>query len=88
MWLESIFQRHQKNKADLFKELKKQKIGINVHYIPVHLHPYYKNNFNTKDGDCPVGEQAYNEIVSLPIFPKMSEEDVGRVFKALINILK
>lgn len=76
------------NKADLFKELKKQKIGINVHYIPVHLHPYYKKNFNTKDGDCPVGEQAYNEIVSLPIFPKMSEEDVGRVFKALINILK
>ena len=66
------------NKTFLFKELKKQKIGTNVHYIPVHLHPYYKNNFNTKDGDCPAGELAYNEIISLPIFPKMCEEDVDR----------
>ena len=47
------------DRATLFKELKKQKIGVNVHYIPVHLHPYYKNNFNTKNGDCPVAEFAY-----------------------------
>ena len=72
----------------LFKELKKQKIGVNVHYIPVHLHPYYKNNFNTKNGDCPVAEFAYEQIISLPIFPSMSDNDVIRVSTSLIDLLK
>ena len=76
------------DRATLFKELKKQKIGVNVHYIPVHLHPYYKNNFNTKNGDCPEAEFAYEQIISLPIFPSMSERDVVRVSNSLIDLLK
>ena len=76
------------DRATLFKELKKQKIGVNVHYIPVHLHPYYKNNFNTKNGDCPVAEFAYEQIISLPIFPSMSDNDVIRDSTSLIDLLK
>ncbi len=76
------------DRATLFKELKKQNIGVNVHYIPVHLHPYYKNNFNTKEGDCPVAEFAYEQIISLPMFPDMSHNDVVRVSNILIDLLK
>jgi perosamine synthetase len=70
------------NKAQLFNALRAENIGVNVHYIPVHLHPYYREHFNTAVGLCPVAEAAYEQIFTLPIFSAMSESDVDDVVAA------
>jgi len=67
----------------LFNELRSVGIGVNVHYMPVHLHPYYLKNHATKKGLCPVAEKEYQHILSLPIWPGMDEENVCTVIKAL-----
>jgi perosamine synthetase len=65
------------DRGQVFQALRAEGIGVNVHYRPVHLHPYYRNRFGTKPGDCPVAEAAYERIISLPMFPSMTDEDVG-----------
>jgi perosamine synthetase len=45
--------------------------------MPIHLHPYYINKFNTFAGMCPVAENVYKEIITLPIFPLMTNEDIN-----------
>ena len=72
----------------LFSFFKENSIGVNVHYIPVHLHPFYKRNYNTKEGDFPIAESLYEEIISLPIYPQMSDDDVQRVVTLLDIISK
>jgi UDP-4-amino-4,6-dideoxy-N-acetyl-beta-L-altrosamine transaminase len=67
----------------VFCELRKNGIGVNVHYIPVHLHPYYKNKLKTDIGLCPVAEEAYTKIISIPMFPAMTDEDVEEVIKCV-----
>jgi perosamine synthetase len=71
----------------LFKMLRDRGIGINVHYIPVHLHPYYRKYFNTAPGLCPIAESAYEQIVSLPMYPGMLNDDVDRVISEVSDIL-
>jgi dTDP-4-amino-4,6-dideoxygalactose transaminase len=58
-------------------------IGVNVHYIPVHLHLYYQRHWGTGVGLCRVAEKAYDEILSLPIHVAMTELDVDRVLHVL-----
>lgn len=72
---------------ELFNGLRERGIGVNVHYIPVHLHPYYRKVLGTAPGQCPVAEAAYKEIISLPIFPDLTEEEQDRVVQALKSIL-
>jgi len=62
-------------------------IGTSVHFIPLHIHPYWKNQYNFNPEDFPVTLDVYNRIVSLPIYPKMSDEDVDSVIEAVRNIL-
>lgn len=69
-----------------FTALRERGIGVNVHYTPVHLHPFYRHHFNTEVGLCPFAEQAYDEILSLPIFPGMTDEDVQDVILAFERI--
>jgi perosamine synthetase len=76
-----------KTRDEVFSALRACNIGVNVHYIPVHLHPFYRERFNTRIGDCPVAEAAYERILSLPIFPAMSEYDVDDVVAALKKVL-
>lgn len=57
---------------DVFKSLQKQQIGVNLHYIPVHLQPYYQR-MGFKAGDFPEAERYYAEAISLPMYPKMTE---------------
>jgi perosamine synthetase len=71
------------DRATVFAALRDQGIGVNVHYIPVHLHPFYLDRFGTGPGMCPVAEAAYERIVSLPIFPAMTDDDVDRVVAAV-----
>ena len=69
-----------------FHELEEQGIQVNVHYIPVHLHPYYRKTFHTGPGDCPVAEKAYEEVLSLPMHPGMSNDDVEQVIRVLKSV--
>ncbi|HCE45655.1 MAG TPA: UDP-4-amino-4,6-dideoxy-N-acetyl-beta-L-altrosamine transaminase [Lentisphaeria bacterium] len=62
-----------------FTELRNSGIGVNVHYIPVHLHPYYKKTFGTTEGLCPVAEDAFRKIISLPMFPGLKDEELKTV---------
>jgi perosamine synthetase len=76
------------NRASLFAGLCGEGIGANVHYMPVHLHPYYRQRFGCKEGDCPQAETAYGRIISLPMFPRMHDRDVRRVISAVIRIVE
>jgi len=67
----------------VFSSLRKAGIGVNVHYIPVHLHPFYRGRFGTKEGLCPVAETAYRQIMSLPMFPVMTDEDIDLVISGI-----
>jgi perosamine synthetase len=74
-------------RTDIFAALRAEGIGVNVHYIPVHLHPFYRQHFGTAPGLCPVAEAAYEVIVSLPMFPQMSDADVADVVTAVQKIV-
>ena len=72
---------------DIFESLRKDNIMVNLHYIPVYLHPYYKNNLGFKSGHCPEAEKYYAEAISIPIFPTLSDEDQLDVVNALKKYL-
>jgi perosamine synthetase len=63
--------------------LRERGIGVNVHYLPVYLHPFYQRRLKYSTGLCPVAEEAYGQILSLPIFPEMSEAMVDAVVAQL-----
>lgn len=71
------------DRMEIFLALRAENIGVNVHYIPVHLHPYYQERLGTGQGLCPVAEAAYEQMVTLPIFPQMTEADVNDVVQAI-----
>jgi perosamine synthetase len=60
---------------------------VNVHYIPVHLHPYYRNRFGYRGGEYPVAENAYERLISLPVFHGMSDQDVDDVIAAVRKVM-
>ncbi len=62
-------------------------IGVNLHYRPVYLHPYYRERFGFGPGLCPRAEQVFEEIVTLPLFPAMVERDVDDVIDAVHKVL-
>ena len=67
--------------------LKKHHIGTSVHFIPLHLHPYYRNTFGYRPEDFPIASAVFERIISLPIYPKMSEDDVQKVIEAVREII-
>jgi dTDP-4-amino-4,6-dideoxygalactose transaminase len=68
---------------DLVTKLKAHNVGTSVHYYPVHYHPYYREHFGFREGDYPVCEAEFDRILSLPLFPQMTEQDVERVVEAV-----
>jgi perosamine synthetase len=74
-------------RAEIFQALRAENIGVNVHYIPVHLHPYYQERFGYKHGDYPVAEAAYESLISLPMFHGMSDGDVDDVLRAVGKVI-
>lgn len=81
-----LLERYDRNK--FIEEMKKRNIGTSVHFIPLHLHPFYRRTFGYKKGDFPVAEKLYEQEVSLPLYPKMAEEDVYNVIEAIKEIVK
>jgi len=75
------------DRTALFTKLREKGIGVNVHYIPVHLHPFYREKFHTGLGLCPVAEAAYEQIISIPMFPGMTDEDVENVIGVLTEMV-
>ena len=76
------------DRGKVFKSLRENGIGVNVHYIPVHLHPYYRKRFGTGPGLCPVAEKAYDEIISLPMSAGIIDEDVEKVINAVKKVIQ
>jgi perosamine synthetase len=68
---------------EVFAALRAAGIGVNVHYIPVHLHPFYRERFGTGPGLCPVAEAAFQQLISLPMFPGLTERDQEDVIAAV-----
>jgi perosamine synthetase len=73
-------------RGEIFQAMRAENIGVNVHYIPVHQHPYYRERFNTEAG-YPVAEDAYARLISLPMFHSMTAQDVEDVIHALRKVL-
>jgi len=73
-------------RTEVFKALRAENIGVNVHYIPVPWHPYYQA-LGYKKGEWPVAEGAYERMISLPIFPAMVDRDVEDVIAAMLKVM-
>ena len=76
------------NRRDFIKALKSQSIGTSVHFIPLHLHPFYRDSLGYKPEDCPQASAVFERIVSLPIYPKMTDDDVRRVIGAVKKLVR
>ncbi len=68
------------------EELRARGIGTSVHFIPLHIHPYYQKKYGYKPNDFPVAHDNFQRMISLPIHPGMSDEDVDYVSEAVLEI--
>lgn len=71
---------------EFIEQLVEENIGCSVHFIPLHLHPYYRNTWGYRPEDLPVANAAFQRIVSLPLYPKMTESDVQRVISVVRDV--
>ena len=71
------------NRDQFIETLKEQGIGTSVHFIPLHLHPYYRDNFGYAPDHFPKATEIYQRIISLPIYPKMTEAQIEHVVQAV-----
>jgi dTDP-4-amino-4,6-dideoxygalactose transaminase len=75
------------DRARFIQELRAENIGASVHFIPIHLHPYFQHQLGVRAGDFPVAEDAYRRAVTLPLFPDMTPRDVEDVVAAVRKIV-
>ena len=74
-------------KSDFFEKMKESGINLQVHYIPVHLQPFYRKNYGFNTGDFPVSESFYRNEVSLPIYSDLSTKEVTFVVNNILEII-
>jgi len=81
-------------RGEIYRALRAENIGVNVHYIPVHQHPYYRERFESQENynesykeSYPVAEDAYDRLISLPMFHGMTAQDVEDVIHALRKVM-
>jgi UDP-4-amino-4,6-dideoxy-N-acetyl-beta-L-altrosamine transaminase len=72
----------------IFDNLQKQGLGVQVHYMPLHLHPFFQKNFGYKKGDFPMAEKYYERAITIPLFPKMTEKDIKKVIATVKTVVK
>jgi dTDP-4-amino-4,6-dideoxygalactose transaminase len=75
-------------RAQFIEELKTRNIGSSVHFIPIHLHAYYRDKYGYRPSDYPVAYENYQRIVSLPMSAKHTDQDVDDVIEAVLDIVK
>jgi dTDP-4-amino-4,6-dideoxygalactose transaminase len=76
------------SRNQFIEELRARNIGTSVHFIPVHIHPYYRNRYGFKPNDFPVAYQEYQRMLSLPLYPKMKDQDVEDVINAVLQAVQ
>lgn len=74
-------------RAEFIEELRRRNIGVSVHFIPLHIHPYYRETYGCRPEDFPVAYREYQREISLPIYSKMSDADVEDVIDAVTQIV-
>jgi perosamine synthetase len=74
-------------RTEIFRALRAENLGVNVHYIPVHQQPYYRERFGYKGGEFPIAEDAYERLISLPMFHGMTNQDVDDVIAAVGKVV-
>lgn len=77
-------EKYKRLKKEIFDELRKNKLGVQVHYIPVYWHPYYQK-LDYKRGLCPISEDFYQREISIPIYPSMGKEEIKYVIKKTLE---
>jgi dTDP-4-amino-4,6-dideoxygalactose transaminase len=75
------------HRNEFVEQIKKKGIGTSVHFIPLHLHPFYRSAYGYAKGDFPNAEDAYSRCLSLPIFPDMSESELSRVVRSVSDVV-
>ena len=86
MWFKLIFHKLNISKEDLFNTLREKSIGIQLHYIPINKQPYYQG-LGYGDEHTPVMDNYYEECFSLPMYPKMTDEEQTYVIESLFEVL-
>lgn len=76
------------NRDAVFSQMRERGIGVNVHYRPVYLNSYYQQKAEYPEGLCPVAESAYEQILTLPVFPEMTDSQILQVVDALRNCVE
>jgi len=76
------------NRAEFIEQLKGEGIGTSVHFIPLHRQPYYRDRFDFQPSDFPVADAAYQRLISLPLYTRMTECDVDDVIEAVQRIAR
>ena len=74
------------DRARFIEELRAENIGTSVHFIPIHLHPHWRDTLGLPEGSLPVAEDAYRRAITLPLFPRMTDDDVDDVVAAVSRI--
>lgn len=74
-----------KRRREVFEQLRALGIGVHVHYIPLHLQPYYRTSFGYKRGDFPEAEAYYDSALTIPLFPGMTDDDCERVIRSVLK---
>ena len=75
-------------RSEMIEKLRERGIGTSVHFIPLHMHPYYRRTFGYRAEDFPVASAQYERYLSLPIFPGMSSSQVDYVIERVIEIVR
>ena len=75
------------SRREIFNFFQKENIKVMVHYMPIHLHPFYKNKFGYKKGDFPISEKYYERAITLPLFPAMTNKDTDNIIEIVKEIL-
>ena len=75
-------------RAAVIDALRRVEIGTSVHFIPLHLHPYYRRTYGYEPGDFPIAENQYEREISLPIYPDLTDREIDRVVEALQEALR
>ena len=70
------------------QELRDRGVGTQVHYIPIHTQPFYKKKYGYREGDFVNAEKYYEQELSLPLYPGLSDEDVKMVIKAVKEVIE
>jgi perosamine synthetase len=76
------------NRAEFIEQLKAKGIGTSVHFIPLHRQPYYRDRFGFRPADFPVADAAYERLISLPLYTRMTEPDVDDVIEAVWHVVQ